>query len=363
MRSNRFGPPLTRSVKGPAVCTLAVVCCLASAGLAYTGANISVYDIDSSDVPGPQPIRVFPVPAAAGWTDATLIYDNYSEGLPFSAGINYDDLSWVDLPLANADVTINGLDYLAGVSNVAVDNSFQLLTNEEGDDSDIRADDRFPYHIPRPSRYCGEWFTAVQFDLADPAGTFGVFLPGATNIHSTENPPDDHNFVKMTQSVHVLIQGEGDSLAQAQHEYVSLYLGNGSYCPFLMVEWNGNTPITAVSVIHDCYADHSPTFGFMDVYACAPPAATPGDANYDGWIDGNDYTLWADNYEPGVGGKTWGQGDFSGDGIVDGTDYTLWATYYTGAPDVPGPPILLPEPAALGLLAAGMFGLIRRRRG
>jgi len=227
-----------------------------------------------------------------------------------------------DLPLGNADVTINGLDYLPGVSNVTVDNSFQLLTNEEGDDGDGRADDRFPYHIPRPSRYCGEWFTAVQFDLASPAGTFGVFLPAATNIHSTQNPPDDHNFVKMTQSVHVLIQGEGDSLAEAQHEYVSLFLGNGSYCPFLMVEWNGNTPIAAVSVIHDCYVDHSPTFGFMDVYAAAPPAATPGDANYDGWIDGKDYTLWADNYEPGVGGKTWGQGDFSGDGIVDGADYT-----------------------------------------
>jgi len=272
MRSNPFVP---------AVCTLAAVCCLASAGLAYTGANISVYDIDSSDVPGPQPIRVFPVPAAAGWTDATLIYDNYSEGLPFSAGINYADLG-------NADVTINGLDYLPGVSNVTVDNSFQLLTNEEGDDGDGRADDRFPYHIPRPSRYCGEWFTAVQFDLASPAGTFGVFLPAATNIHSTQNPPDDHNFVKMTQSVHVLIQGEGDSLAEAQHEYVSLFLGNGSYCPFLMVEWNGNTPIAAVSVIHDCYVDHSPTFGFMDVYAAAPPAATPGDANYDGWIDGKD---------------------------------------------------------------------------
>jgi len=178
MRSNPFVP---------AVCTLAAVCCLASAGLAYTGANISVYDIDSSDVPGPQPIRVFPVPAAAGWTDATLIYDNYSEGLPFSAGINYADLSWVDLPLGNADVTINGLDYLPGVSNVTVDNSFQLLTNEEG--------------------------------------------------------------------------------------------------------------------------------------------------------------------------------DFSGDGIVDGADYTLWAEYYTGAPDVPGPPVLLPEPAALGLLAAGMVGLLRRRRG
>jgi len=51
----------------------------------------------------------------------------------------------------------------------------------------------------------------------------------------------------------------------------------------------------------------------------------PGDANHDGVVDGADYTIWADNYEPGVGGKTWEQGDFTGDGIVDGADYCVWA--------------------------------------
>lgn len=61
-----------------------------------------------------------------------------------------------------------------------------------------------------------------------------------------------------------------------------------------------------------------------------PP--TPGDANLDGFVDDIDYAIWAENYEPGVGGKTWGQGDFNGDGVVDGADYTIWAANYQSIP-------------------------------
>jgi len=52
-----------------------------------------------------------------------------------------------------------------------------------------------------------------------------------------------------------------------------------------------------------------------------------GDANYDGWVDGADYTLWADHYSPagGIGG-------------------------------------LVPEPAVTALIGLGVPALIRRRR-
>jgi len=342
---------------------VALVAASASTAMGYTGATVSVYDIQSTDVPGPQPIRAFPPPAAAGWADADLIYDNYAESLGFSASINYPDFNWVDLPLGNADVTINGLGYGPGVTGVFVDNSYQLLTNEEGSDADPRADNRFPYHVPRPSRYCGDWFTAVQFDLASPAGGFGVFLPGATNTWDPDNPKDDHNFQVMARVVDVFIQGVGESFEQAQHVSVSLGVGaGGSYCPFLMVEANPTEPIQAVSVIHDCYVGQAPTFGFMDVYVGEPAGPIPGDATHDGWVDGRDYTCWADNYEPGVTGKTWEQGDFTGDTIVDGADYPSWADNYTSAPDVPPLPQQIPEPGALALTALGAAAMLARKR-
>ncbi len=52
----------------------------------------------------------------------------------------------------------------------------------------------------------------------------------------------------------------------------------------------------------------------------------PGDADWNGQVDGADYTVWADHYrQPG----DWSLGDFNGDGFVDGADYTLWADNFT----------------------------------
>ncbi len=85
---------------------------LAITSLAYAGpvgATYTVVDTGTADVPGPQPIRVFPVPAAAGWSDAKLVYDNYAEGLGFSASQAREDFNWVGMPLSNSDVTIHRL--------------------------------------------------------------------------------------------------------------------------------------------------------------------------------------------------------------------------------------------------------------
>ena len=88
-------------------------------------------------------------------------------------------------------------------------------------------------------------------------------------------------------------------------------------------------------------------------FAGAPPAIYPGDANFDGAVDGADYTDWADHYgQPGV----WTEGDFNNDDRVDGADYTLWADNFTG----PGGSAV-PEPATLALLAFGAVPLIRRK--
>lgn len=80
--------------------------------------------------------------------------------------------------------------------------------------------------------------------------------------------------------------------------------------------------------------------------------ALPGDANSDGYADGGDYTIWADNYASTSG--TWKTGDFTGDGLVDGSDYTLWADHY-GPP--PAAASAVPEPATLLLAVIATIAL------
>lgn len=84
----------------------------------------------------------------------------------------------------------------------------------------------------------------------------------------------------------------------------------------------------------------------------------PGDANRDGYVDGSDYTLWADNYLSTVG--TWETGDFTGDGLVDGSDYTVWADNY--APAAASAAMTVPEPATLSLAGIALAALLARQR-
>ena len=90
----------------------------------------------------------------------------------------------------------------------------------------------------------------------------------------------------------------------------------------------------------------------------APPAAArPGDANFDGRVDGLDYVRWTNHYGQEGG---WLSGDFSRDNYLDGLDYVIWSNnYWAGYPGLPDP---VPEPTGLLLLALGGLALIRHRR-
>jgi hypothetical protein len=75
---------------------------------------------------------------------------------------------------------------------------------------------------------------------------------------------------------------------------------------------------------------------------------TPGDANGDGFVDGADYTLWADHY---LQAATWRYGNFNYDAIVDGADYTVWADNFS--PAISATAHAVPEPATLWLIIVG----------
>lgn len=71
-------------------------------------------------------------------------------------------------------------------------------------------------------------------------------------------------------------------------------------------------------------------FVAYDSYLGAAPwildTRTPGDANNDGFVDGADYTDWADSFLTSpTTSITFNAGDFNRDGFVDGADYILWA--------------------------------------
>jgi hypothetical protein len=249
----------------------------------FGDAMVTVTDIGSDDVAGlSQPIRAFPVPAAAGWAGpAYLIYDNYAEGLQFSASELYADFWWTQPPFSNADINIQGLshDYAYGApGGIAIDNNKSYFTNEEGSELDAPEgtpppDKRWPYHIPRPGRYCGEDFSCLYFDLAQDAYQFGVFLPYHSNTWSSTPGQewDDHNYNPNWNQYHVWVHAPGEDWTTA--EYHLMDMGNG-YCPFLMVQ--DTDPISAVTIIHNAGYQGYPTFGFMDVYSDVPEPATMG---------------------------------------------------------------------------------------
>jgi hypothetical protein len=55
----------------------------------------------------------------------------------------------------------------------------------------------------------------------------------------------------------------------------------------------------------------------------------PGDANYDGKVDGADLALWQQHYDAvGAHTNTWDMGDWNKDGRIDGGDLALWQQNY-----------------------------------
>ena len=83
----------------------------------------------------------------------------------------------------------------------------------------------------------------------------------------------------------------------------------------------------------------------------------PGDDNFDGKVNAEDFAILAANY--GGSGKVLSQGDFNGDFTVDSSDFNILASEYNKSAPQLTPPLgtLVPEPAS----CRGRFGVARRR--
>jgi hypothetical protein len=92
-----------------------------------------------------------------------------------------------------------------------------------------------------------------------------------------------------------------------------------------------------------------------------------GDTNLDGTLDTADFNAVLNGFTNSLSG--WANGDANYDGVVNGTDWSLFSSAYSfvlggGLPfdGGTGNGGMIPEPAALGLLALPMLALGRRRR-
>lgn len=294
-----------------------------AASFGYTGANVSFFDIQPSDVQGPQPIRVFPTPAAANMSGATLLYDN-SAKLGFSTSYaTTASTNRTTFPLTAPGITINSLDYEYGTGKpTGVDNSLFYFTNTET----TPIDNRFPTHIPRPGRWAGEDYSAVQFVLGQPAQQFGVFV--AMNAHEVpQQPPYDDNNVKMyntpPRKLWVAVLGENDTFATAQMQQITV---GGLYAPFIKVTSNGTDPIKSVCIVQDALVEYNAPFGFFDVYVVPP---LTGDINNDGYVNVVDLQRLVAKWASGPNYQ--GPEDLNKDGYVNVGDLQLlvanWGTH------------------------------------
>ena len=78
----------------------------------------------------------------------------------------------------------------------------------------------------------------------------------------------------------------------------------------------------------------------------------PGDANADGFVDGQDFLAW--NNSKFTTGAGWSGGDFNADGTTDGSDFVIWNAFkFQGTRIAPVP---VPEPNGHLALILALIG-------
>ncbi len=117
----------------------------------------------------------------------------------------------------------------------------------------------------------------------------------------------------------------------------------------LQFDLNGDTAVDIADL--NLWLEKAGTFNVGGPYL-------PGDANLDGFVDGQDFIEW--NESKFAGAAAWCSGDFNADGFVDGQDFILWNTFKFMSS---ASPESVPEPATWCMLMLAIAGIIWRGRG
>jgi hypothetical protein len=85
----------------------------------------------------------------------------------------------------------------------------------------------------------------------------------------------------------------------------------------------------------------------------------PGDFDYDGVVDGDDFLVW----QRQLGSTTELAADGNDDGVVDQADLAVWKSHFgQGSGSAVASNAAVPEPAALGMAVLGLAAIAARKR-
>jgi hypothetical protein len=155
---------------------------------------------------------------------------------------------------------------------------------------------------------------------------------------------------------------------------IEAWIRNGYY------DLSGPQIISSVIAADDAATYLSYGIGYADSADPGNPAGLPtdtieimytllGDANLDGTVNSDDFTLYSDHF--GESGAVWDEGDFNYDGTVNFEDFTPWSHNDGESATLADSPIALangispanvPEPMSAGIIVMAGLGILRRRR-
>jgi hypothetical protein len=205
------------------------------------------------------------------------------------------------------------------------------------------------------------------------AGTLTVYNTGRVNINGGSTTVGALSIatggIVNVNGVLLIDYGTGpDPIASIEQ-----WIKNGFY------NLSGPQIISSDVATDDTLSGFSYGIGYADSADPGNPANLPsgtvevmftllGDANLDGVVNAEDFTPFSHNL--GLSGMMWDDGDFNYDGTVNAEDFTSFshnlnqsAVLAGGLEESNGINIAsVPEPASIGLLAAGMVAALARRR-